>query len=167
MAWRARRVDCSRVSAMRQLLWLSIALAAACSAPDPGINGAVGRHPSPATSGGQPQNPAPSAPPSNTPPSNPPATPPPPPPPAPDAGVADAPTGGQNNSCGTPKCGADSNGGCGCIAAAPDGTTYFMGCNDQGCVCGQGQTVNQQFATAGACTDEASMEAAWAQCTCP
>jgi hypothetical protein len=42
-----------------------------------------------------------------------------------------------------------------------------MGCNDQGCVCGQGQNATQQFALAGACDSEQSMMDAWAQCTCP
>src|SRR5512140_205276 len=82
------------------------------------------------------------------------------------ADAAPPPATPPSGSCGAPKCGATSD-GCGCAATTDQGDVVFLGCNDQGCVCGHGQTVDQQFSQTGACDSEATMLAAWQSCTCP
>jgi hypothetical protein len=150
------------------LLLLSIA---ACSSPDPDVlafAAARAGHPGATGSKGAADAGAGAA---DTPPSAPPSI---PPPivatdasaggggPAADAAPPAAPSG----SCATPKCGANAD-GCGCAASNGQGDVVFLGCNGQGCVCGHGQTVDQQLNVTNGCDSDADLLAAWQMCTCP
>jgi len=143
---------------------------AACSSQDPSADAFAHAH------GGGPATPhasssadagAHQAP---TPPASPPSTP--PPPIATDASAggtpADAapPPAPPSGSCANPKCGATTD-GCGCAASNGQGDVVFLGCNTQGCVCGHGQTVDEQLDVTTACDSDADMLAAWQMCTCP
>jgi nucleoid-associated protein YgaU len=168
--WRSgrKRVTMFRCRHAVLFCWL---LPAACSSPDPGaLSFAPARgagHPpasSPADAGSKPPATAPPAPPSQ-----------PPPPSAQDAsasppsGSADAavpPQQAPPGTCANPKCGANAD-GCGCVATTDQGAVIFLGCNDQGCVCGEGQNVDQQFPQPGACDSDTALRDAWLTCQCP
>jgi hypothetical protein len=144
--------------------------AAACSSQDPGALAfaAARGNGRGASAGGSVDAGARSA-------ATPPATPPNLPPPivATDASAgvrppddASPPPADPNGSCASPKCGATSD-GCGCVAPNGQGDIVFLGCNGQGCVCGHGQTVEQQLDVTTACDSDADTLAAWQMCTCP
>lgn len=87
-------------------------------------------------------------------------------PPAQGADAGPAPTTPPAGSCANPKCGATTD-GCGCAAKTDQGELVYVGCNDQGCVCGRGQTTDPGFTQTGACDSDSSMRAAFSLCACP